>query len=457
MESKTQPNRVTMYGEVYADNGISVMAVLELEAKNQGGELQNFNVLPSAYGKSTNPKGFMEKSDILYLNPDKKRTNTWLQGLGLQLPSDTTLYGSMGSITYNDGKVNIEGTPYTQLMQNGAENAQGQQKYSISYTEDNVPFVIVEEDILDGVPKEKWVETVKDNLKEKFPNGVTVANSDIKINAQSRNEITNSKYSRNLRHNDSDTYADKMRATNNADEILRASREYVNESPMHARTDNIKDFARGTVLLRIGNNDYSAEVLVSTTSGGNMLLYDIVKLMQHEIKNAKKSGTEFTVQSRDTERTVDSSTSGQNPTPVSDNNSIFTDEQNVNTNDIEKNQAQNKAGNSNNESPHRPSAPDEHSITDEFEEVKFKDIPQDYSMRESGKNSEAAKSEIMSQLGKYISGEMSLSELKEVIDAAAGDESGEVSIVFGRDTKNSKKLLTSYNQSDIIILQVSFA
>lgn len=39
----------------------------------------------------------------------------WLQGLGLQLPSDTTNVGSIGTITYNDGKVNIEGFPLLSL------------------------------------------------------------------------------------------------------------------------------------------------------------------------------------------------------------------------------------------------------------------------------------------------------------------------------------------------------
>ena len=46
--------------------------------------------------------------------------------------------------------------------------------YSIRYTTDNVPFVLADRDILDGVPKSQWVKTVKQNLKERFPNGVLV-------------------------------------------------------------------------------------------------------------------------------------------------------------------------------------------------------------------------------------------------------------------------------------------
>lgn len=51
----------------------------------------------------------------MYLNPDKNRTNSWLQGLGLQLPSDTTRYGSIGSILYDGNYVKLMGVPYAQI------------------------------------------------------------------------------------------------------------------------------------------------------------------------------------------------------------------------------------------------------------------------------------------------------------------------------------------------------
>lgn len=158
------------------------------------------------------------------------------------------------------------------------------EQYSIDYDQDNRPFVTVEEEILDGVPRENWVKTVKDNLRQKFPNGVTVGNREIKINSQSRREMTFSEYSQWLYRNDENTYADKFRATANADEIIQASRDYVNEGLKHPRKDNIRDFARGTVQLRIGANDYVADVVVGTTSRGEMLLYDIVNLKPAQIQ-----------------------------------------------------------------------------------------------------------------------------------------------------------------------------
>ncbi|MCC8121629.1 MAG: hypothetical protein LIO42_06570 [Oscillospiraceae bacterium] len=75
----------------------------------------------------------------------------------------------------------------------------------------------VEEAILARVSQEECVKTVKDNLREKFPDGVTVENNVIKINAQSRNEMTYSKYTRQLMRTEPELYADKLRDTSNAD------------------------------------------------------------------------------------------------------------------------------------------------------------------------------------------------------------------------------------------------
>lgn len=185
----------------------------------------------------------------------------------------------------------------------GRENAQAMDRrtgpphdtYSIGYDQDNRPFVTVEEDILDGVPREEWVRTVKNNLRKKFPNGVTVGNNEIKIDSQSRREMTWSRYSQRLRNAKPDVFADKMRATNYADEILLASRDYVNEGLNHPRKDDIQDFARGTVQLRIGESDYSADVVVGTRNRGEMILYDLLNLKPAEIKEKAGRGKVNTV------------------------------------------------------------------------------------------------------------------------------------------------------------------
>ena len=167
------------------------------------------------------------------------------------------------------------------------EVTRGQQtemEYAIRRDEKGKPVVSVEEDILAGVPQKDWARTVKQALKEKFPNGVTVGSNQIQITGKSRSEITNSKDTRWLKHSQPDVYADKMRATNNADEILQASTDYVSEKPAHERTDNIVDFGRGKVQLEVGGQMYDADVIVGTKKDGSMLLYDFVGMAKKEMQ-----------------------------------------------------------------------------------------------------------------------------------------------------------------------------
>ena len=73
------------------------------------GEILDINVVNNAYGKNRGFENFMKSSTFLYIDPNKKRTDTWCQRLGLQLPSGNTMYGSIGRISYADGDVNIQG------------------------------------------------------------------------------------------------------------------------------------------------------------------------------------------------------------------------------------------------------------------------------------------------------------------------------------------------------------
>lgn len=150
--------------------------------------------------------------------------------------------------------------------------------YAIGTTTSNKPFVEVEQDILAGVPEADWVKTVKENLKQKFPSGITVGNNEINIDKQSRKEMTFSRYMQRLYSTDPQLRADKLRATNNADEILQATTDWVNEGLNHPRKDNIRDFARGEVLLRVGGNDYTADVVVGMRANGSMVMYDVLNL-----------------------------------------------------------------------------------------------------------------------------------------------------------------------------------
>ena len=111
------------------------------------------------------------------------------------------------------------------------------------------------------------IKVVKDNLKEKLKDGIKVGSNIINVNSISRNEFTKSENSQYYEKYNNKKYEDKFKATNYADEILNASRNYVNEDLKHLRKDNITQFARETVLLKVGDNDYSADFVVGYTSG----------------------------------------------------------------------------------------------------------------------------------------------------------------------------------------------
>lgn len=167
------------------------------------------------------------------------------------------------------------------LSNTGTENkksasTQSKERYSIGYTTDNQPVVVVDDNILAGLPKSQWIDKVKETISDKFSNGIPVSGRLIKVKQVTGKEYTRSKYSQNLRYGKKNVYQDKFKAANNLDEIVLASTNYVNEDLKHARKDNFKEFARGDVFIKVGGNDYSAKVIIGFTNRNDMVLYDII-------------------------------------------------------------------------------------------------------------------------------------------------------------------------------------
>jgi len=92
MQSKTVASRITIFGEIIDANGKPVLVALEL-SPNKTGEVADYAVIASAYGKK-GAQNFINSSEIIYVEPNKKRTDKWLLVLGLQLPSSITTYES---------------------------------------------------------------------------------------------------------------------------------------------------------------------------------------------------------------------------------------------------------------------------------------------------------------------------------------------------------------------------
>lgn len=107
MRSLTDDSRLTLFGEVYDTNNVPVLAVLELNAKSKKGTSVDIIKIASAYGKDNNLQSFIDRSQILYINPNKKRTRSWFVVNRLQLPLLLTNSGFVNSsLSQNDSDVN---------------------------------------------------------------------------------------------------------------------------------------------------------------------------------------------------------------------------------------------------------------------------------------------------------------------------------------------------------------
>ncbi len=150
MQSQTMLNRVVLISEVVDDNNVPVVCAVELMPN---GSIDNFVKIASAYGKDSGLQSLIDKSDILYVDPNKNRTDTWLKTFRLQLPAGLTKYGSIGRVTLfkrnvkGEAQISSKQTPKTafeiafekaqtstdnQSMQNSEEDAQG--------TQSSIPF-----------------------------------------------------------------------------------------------------------------------------------------------------------------------------------------------------------------------------------------------------------------------------------------------------------------------------
>lgn len=98
-QGKNYGGRIYAFGEVTDAKGKLVSVSLELLPTRKSGLVMDNIVITSAYGKN-NVQNALNTDQILYVDPNKKRTAAWLGSTGLQLPIPPTMYGSMGKITY---------------------------------------------------------------------------------------------------------------------------------------------------------------------------------------------------------------------------------------------------------------------------------------------------------------------------------------------------------------------
>ena len=199
-------------------------------------------------------------------------------------------------------------------------------KYSIQTDDDGNRFVQVDGDFLEGVPEENWKNTVRDAIRDLFPDDFERGGQTIYNTREGRGEFVRSKYSRGLERTNTDTYADKLRMTPNLDEVISTSDNVQNEPANHK---NAESFNRGKINIRIGAKDYNADVLTAIKQDGREVFYDVVDIQPTKINaptetaEADASGNRSVKANEDSRRTdIESVESDYRGLPGASNNSI---------------------------------------------------------------------------------------------------------------------------------------
>lgn len=146
-----QNTRLVLFGSVRARNGQPVLVVLDLRPVENGLAINDMQKVNSAYARK-NVMNYLNGSYVLHA--DKNRTIPLLRNIEKQKnqigsssnrlartgPEELLRYGSMGSITYENGTVKLEGIPFNEVIRIRSDNDSIQNE-----TENNRRYSLEEE------------------------------------------------------------------------------------------------------------------------------------------------------------------------------------------------------------------------------------------------------------------------------------------------------------------------
>lgn len=116
-------SRITVLGELYGKNGKPILVSLELLPTKKDKTISlDFALITSAYEKNA-LQDYLNRNSILYIEPNKKRTSSWLSRTKLSLPFGENQYGSIRKIAYSDGKVKVQKSKNATAIQKAMEEA----------------------------------------------------------------------------------------------------------------------------------------------------------------------------------------------------------------------------------------------------------------------------------------------------------------------------------------------
>lgn len=127
-DSHTRKRTVVIYSEMEYQSDMEIdpehptigspfLVVIQLDfGLNESRVVKDVRIIKNAYVKNKYIAKSIWNSDVLYLNEDENKTNSWILRRRLKLPLVSNHYGPIGKITETNGDVNISGgIPYKNL------------------------------------------------------------------------------------------------------------------------------------------------------------------------------------------------------------------------------------------------------------------------------------------------------------------------------------------------------
>ncbi len=261
---------------------------LELNPTDRGGKSLNVIKVASAYGKEKNLHNFINKSKILYVEPNKERTHNWLTVNRLKLPLPSTRYGFFNnSISQSENNVNTKNN-----TGKGVESRDV--KYSIKENVKNKvsgeiydKVVVLDTNIFKGIPPRNWGKTFRNFISKHL-----IGKKFLTFDENGKEEIIefakpNERVTKNGANN-SHKVIDKLSRKSDrnsklvivhSDEVINIS-EKQNENAEHSHQwldENGWEFRNAFVMDKYGKI-YSVTLNIAKSKDGRNILYDINKI-----------------------------------------------------------------------------------------------------------------------------------------------------------------------------------
>ncbi len=223
-----------------------------------------------------------------------RHINNALQKLTLSNPIHREIYNSLNkdkqffeelrkkATEALDALPSANGKPDVKREQ-GMTNQKSNDKYSIKKSTESETYVQVDKDAIDTSAGNSVAKAIAEIIENKFNNLFVANGQSIRINSATRKEFQRSKYSNILRIRNPEQYMDKLKSIANVDEIVVAARGWIEENTRHGKFPH---YGTANVLYKVGENGYTARVIVGLKEDGSATLYDLVSIKSKKITEA---------------------------------------------------------------------------------------------------------------------------------------------------------------------------